>query len=83
MAQRVRRSHRGQSPSSARQLPILAALHARLPTLFVPIIQHKSKNVNTQFFYGAPQVQTDCYKQKYAAKASPWGEGLRSEITFS
>lgn len=34
-------------PSSARQLPILAALHAELPTLFGPIIHHKRKNVNT------------------------------------
>ena len=33
MAQRVRIPHRGQSPSSVTQLPILTALHARLPTL--------------------------------------------------
>ena len=40
MAQRVRIPHRGQSPSSATQLPILAALHARFPTLFAIIIYH-------------------------------------------
>ena len=34
MAQRVRNPHRRHSPSSARQLPILAALHAGFPTLF-------------------------------------------------
>ena len=36
MAQRVRKSYRGlkNRPSSATQLPILAALHAGLPTLF-------------------------------------------------
>ncbi len=37
------------SPSSATQLPILAALHARFPTLFVRIIQHKRENVNMFF----------------------------------
>ena len=34
MQQRVRRFHRGQSPSSVRQLPIMTALHAENPTLF-------------------------------------------------
>ena len=38
--------HRGQCPSSARQLPILAALHARSPTLFGLIIQQHSQKVN-------------------------------------
>ena len=46
MAQRVRIPHRGQCPSSARQLPILAALHARFPTLFGIIIHDKKANVN-------------------------------------
>lgn len=36
-------------PSSARQLPILAALHARVPTLFGPIIHHRGGKVNTFF----------------------------------
>ena len=49
MGQRVRRSHRGQCPSSARQLPILAALHARSPTLFFHIIHEKAQNVNPFF----------------------------------
>ena len=47
MAQRVRRPHRGQSPSSVTQLPILTALHARYPTLFGLIIHHSFKKVNT------------------------------------
>ena len=34
-------------PSSARQLPILAALHARASTLFGHIIHHGEKKVNT------------------------------------
>ncbi len=34
-------------PSSARQLPILAALHARFSTLFAPIIHQGEKKVNT------------------------------------
>lgn len=34
-------------PSSARQLPILAALHARLSTLFADIIHHLKEKVNT------------------------------------
>ncbi len=34
-------------PSSARQLPILAALHARASTLFGHIIHHGKKKVNT------------------------------------
>ncbi len=37
----------GISPSSARQLPILAALYARSPTLFAPIIHDCFKKVNT------------------------------------
>ena len=44
--QRVRMPHRGQSPSSATQLPILTALHARFPTLFVHIIQQSTQKVN-------------------------------------
>ena len=47
MAQRVRIPHRGQSPSSATQLPILAALHAGSPTLFVLIIHDVAAKVNT------------------------------------
>ena len=43
MAQRVRMPYRGsRNPSSAIQLPILAALHAGLPTLF--------KSYHTRFF---------------------------------
>jgi len=49
MGQRVRKAHRGQSPSSARQLPILAALHARFPTLFQIIIHDIPKKVNSNF----------------------------------
>ncbi len=33
-------------PSSARQLPILAALYARVSTLFGPIIHHGKQKVN-------------------------------------
>ena len=53
MGQRVRDPHRGQSPSSVTQLPILTALHARFPTLFAVIIHDSYKNVNTLsiFFY--------------------------------
>lgn len=39
----------GLLPSSARQLPILAALHARASTLFGPIIHHEEQKVNTFF----------------------------------
>ena len=49
MAQRVRIPHRGQCPSSATQLPILAALHAGFPTLFPHIIHDGLENVNTHF----------------------------------
>ena len=37
-------------PSSARQLPILAALHARASTLFGPIIHHNGEKVNSYFW---------------------------------
>lgn len=37
----------GFLPSSARQLPILAALHARASTLFGHIIHQGEKKVNT------------------------------------
>ena len=38
-----------KNPSSVTQLPILTALHARSPTLFVFIIQYCRGNVNPQF----------------------------------
>ena len=41
--------HRGQSPSSVTQLPILTALHARSPTLFFLIIHEIGSNVNPYF----------------------------------
>ena len=44
--QRVRTPHRGSYPSSAIQLPILTALHARSPTLFKAIIHEEKKKVN-------------------------------------
>ena len=50
--QRVRKLHRGQSPSSAVQLPIMAALHAGLPTLFASIIQQATAKVNTFLLIG-------------------------------
>ena len=49
MAQRVRIPHRGQCPSSVRQLPILTALHARFPTLFGDIIHQHLEKVNGFF----------------------------------
>ena len=42
-----------KSPSSATQLPIPAALHARFPTLFVDMIHEKNENVNP-FFQNLP-----------------------------
>ena len=51
MGQRVRKTRRGQRPSSARQLPILAALDARSPTLFPSIIYDNTKNVNSYFVF--------------------------------
>ena len=47
--QRVRIPHRGYDPSSVTQLPILTALHARSPTLFVLIIHNKCLVVNGFF----------------------------------
>ena len=38
-----------KKPSSARQLPILAALYARVSTLFGHIIHHGKQKVNTFF----------------------------------
>ncbi len=46
MAQRVRHPYRGETPSSVTQLPILTALHAGKPTLFVPIIHDLDRKVN-------------------------------------
>ena len=53
MAQRVRKSYRGlkNRPSSATQLPILAPLHAGLPTLFATNIQDFPPVVKTQFAF--------------------------------
>lgn len=45
MAQRVRIPYRGHSPSSAIQLPILAALHAGFPTLLNASIQENGRFV--------------------------------------
>ena len=66
MAQRVRRSHRGHSPSSVRQLPILTALHARYPTLFFLIIHDKVIKVNPLFvlFYRLPKNRRCFLKAK-------------------
>ena len=47
MVQRVRKPHRGKIPSSATQLPILTALHARFSTLFLTIIHDNITIVNT------------------------------------
>ena len=52
MAQRVRIPHRGQGPSSVTQLPILTALHAGFPTLFLYTIQQIPPLVNTKFGNG-------------------------------
>ena len=49
MAQRVRIPHRGQSPSSVTQLPILTALHARFPTLFAAY--HTPKSTECKYFF--------------------------------
>ena len=49
MAQRVRKPHRGTSPSSATQLPVLAALYARSPTLFLLIILSYGEKVHPLF----------------------------------
>ena len=46
MQQRVRTFHRGETPSSARQLPIMAALHAEGPTLSELILHEKGRFVN-------------------------------------
>ena len=45
MQQRVRKPYRGQCPSSARQLPIMATLHAGHPTLFGHIIHDYEEKV--------------------------------------
>ncbi len=46
MAQRVRHPYRGETPSSVTQLPILTALHAGKPTLFLAIIHDFPAKVN-------------------------------------
>jgi len=51
MGQRVRKPHRGETPSSARQLPILAALHARFPTLFPLMIHQAIPKVNPFLYF--------------------------------
>ncbi len=68
MAQRVRRSHRGTSPSSVTQLPILTALHAGFPTLFPDIIHHTRTFVNPEshilpFFIRKPKKYVILYKK--------------------
>ena len=73
MAQRVRKSHRGQGPSSVTQLPILTALHARLPTLFMAIIHQRKKNVNTFFI----PLQNSCLTIR------PGGEGFTPPGAFA
>jgi len=45
-------------PSSATQLPILAALHAEIPTLFAAIIHDNMENVNPFF----AQIARFCQK---------------------
>ena len=57
--QRVRIPHRGYDPSSVTQLPILTALHARSPTLFVLIIHEERKKVNPYFLIFSILVKND------------------------
>jgi hypothetical protein len=72
MAQRVRRSHRGHSPSSVTQLPILTALHAGFPTLFPHIIHHTRTFVNPiSRFLGFFLPDTIFYDILYKKKENP------------
>ena len=49
MQQRAQIPHRRPKPSSATQLPIVAALNAENLTLLHPILHETAGNVNTQF----------------------------------
>ena len=69
MVQRVRKPYRGQSPSSATQLPILTALHAGFSTLFPDIIHDCKKKVNTLF--------ENCVKNPFSRK-----KGLTGRISY-
>lgn len=65
MQQRVRIPYRGTCPSSAKQLPILAALYAGYPTLFGNIIHDRLKKVKykidfLQFFCQDVRLRKAC-----------------------
>ena len=85
--QRVRIPHRGQSPSSARQLPILAALHAGSPTLFASIIHDKEEKVNTHFAeigiilpIASEGNQITVYRTDALARQRPKGSLVQREL---
>ena len=62
-------------PSSARQLPILAALHARASTLFGLIIHHEEKKVKRFFMNQYVFIefwQTFCSFACHSEADRPW-----------
>ena len=74
MQQRVRRSYRGKNPSSTKQLPILAALHAGSPTLFAHIIHDAEGKVNTYFVN---------FRDFLRRTAFPCGEARKADAAIS
>ena len=82
MAQRVRIPHRGQRPSSARQLPILAALYARSPTLFVSMIHHRAEKVNSFFIFGNILNDTGRYFLSFVYYVEKSSEKRRKTLAF-
>ena len=73
MTQRARNPHRGTSPSSATQLPILATLHARFPTLFGIIILYMPEKVNPFFTKSARDFQRwKKFRKRRGFVVFPW-----------
>ena len=78
MTQRVRRPHRGQSPSSATQLPILAALHARF-LLCSPLLYTKSGK-SKYFFIESGKFQFIVLFQITTASLAPLVRGAGENL---
>lgn len=83
MQQRVRTFHRGETPSSARQLPIMAALHAEGPTLSELILHEKGRFVNPFLKnFGKMPGPTPTLPRRAESAVEKWGKREKFLLHF-
>ena len=83
MQQRVRTFHRGETPSSARQLPIMAALHAEGPTLSELILHEKGRFVNPFLKnFGKTPGPMPTLPRRAESAVEKWGKREKIPVAF-